>query len=338
MKTKILSSIVAAGLLAGSPLLVTGEHQINFKELPQAVQQTINNTRGPAEVAHVGRTSHQGIPIYNVRLQERGAVRDIYVTETGTLVDPANLAAAQPPGVIGRPPHSLGATPQAGEAERPHVAEGKPIQERPYLAEATKVDFEQMPQVVQNTVRSFVDPQRIEDIDRGRVYGRIAYEVGFKHEGQHVELLLAEDGSLIRDAENERFLAKVGRMPAGWGNGAAQRPQLVGAQRVNFNQIPEAVQNTVRYYSAGERVTGLNRGTVNGQTVYEASFQFRGQPMQLRLREDGWLMDDPINQRFLAQFRRQQTPPAGVGSAPRSWDGGRSWDGTQGTSPNPRQR
>jgi hypothetical protein len=321
MKTKILTSIVVAGVLAGSSLLVKAEHQVNFHELPAAVQQTINTARGPAEIASIARITHEGMPMFNVRLQERGATREIYVTQRGALVDPATIAAARPPGVIGRPPHSLGTIPAADEPERPHVAEDKAIQERPYLSEATKVDYEQMPEVVRNTVRSFVNPENIEDIDRGMVYGRLAYEVAFKHHGQHVELLVAEDGSLIRDAENERFLAKVGRLPAEWRTAGMRRAPLAGAQRVNFNQLPEDVQNTLRYYAGGTRIASVERGTVDGQTVYEASFPFRGQPMQLRVGEDGWLLDDQINQRFLAQFRRQQTPPAGVGAAPRSWEG-----------------
>jgi hypothetical protein len=333
MKTKILTSLVVAGVLAGSSLLASAEHQINFNQLPAAVQQAINNARGPAGISAISRTTHEGIPLYNVRLSERGTTRELYVTETGTVVNPQDLSTARPPGVIGRTPQVLDrpegviGRPQrsvdelrpGAEPERPHVADDKAIQQRPYLADAKKVQFDQLPEGVQKTVRRFVDPANIEDIDHGRVYGRTAYEVGFKHQGQHVELLVGEDGSLVRDAENERFLAKVGQLPPQWRAAVQQRAPLFAAHQVNFNQLPEPVQDTLRHYSGGARISNISSGTLDGQTVYEAAFPFRGQQVQLRVREDGWLLEDAVNQRFLAQFRRD-AQPAGVGSPPRSWD------------------
>ena len=87
--------------------------------------------------------------------------------------------------------------------------------------------------------------------------------------------------------------------------------------KLSFRQLPTVVRNTVRDYAGTAAIDDIERGTVNGQTVYEAAFKNGTEPIQLRVDEDGSLVKDQPNERFIAQFGRE-TPQAGVGHAP-SW-------------------
>jgi hypothetical protein len=102
---------------------------------------------------------------------------------------------------------------------------------------------------------------------------------------------------------------------------APTRNTLTDARRIVFDQLPLAVQNTLRYYAGGATLANLVEGTVNGNPVYQADIRWQGDDYQLRLADDGSLADDRTNALFLSRFDQARSP-TGVGQA-RAWQSDR---------------
>jgi hypothetical protein len=197
------------------------------------------------------------------------------------------------------------------------------------LAAGSKVDPDDLPRAVRRTLQTYTQGAQIEDVDKGTLQGQTVYEAAFKRNGQHVELRVSEDGTLIRDEANDRFLASIGQAPgsssqqvAAQGNRrswelAPQRMPLAGATKVSFRELPSEVRETLRRYSRDARVEDIDKGTLNGTTVYQAAFKHNGQNIELRIAENGSVVRDDANERFLTQLGRT-APNEGVGRPP-SW-------------------
>ena len=200
-----------------------------------------------------------------------------------------------------------------------------------------------MPVAVQNTLRQYSLDAPIEDIDKGTIGGQAVYQAAFKHNGQNIELQVAQNGSLIRDNVNDQYLASVGMSPTGstmaqarpayvpdWRTAPVRVP-LSGASQVRFRDVPQPVRERLLSYSGGTPVGEIKRGMIGGQTVYEAALQSAGQKTQLRLTDTGALINDQVNDRFLAQLSSGQGSPSAVGQAP-SWQS-LSGSGSSGLAP-----
>jgi hypothetical protein len=65
------------------------------------------------------------------------------------------------------------------------------------LSGGAKVDMNSAPQPVQNTLRQITAGAQVEDLERGTWNGRTVYQAAFKRNGQHTELQILDDGSVL---------------------------------------------------------------------------------------------------------------------------------------------
>jgi uncharacterized membrane protein YkoI len=273
-----------------------------FRELPTAVQNTVRGQAGIARVEDIDIVTRNGQTNYNVAFKREGKTVELWIDGQGNLLPDGQATAV------------------GSAASQP----------RTHLAAGSKATFEELPGAVQNTLRTYSQGARIEDIDKGTLQGRTVYEAAFKHQGKNIELRVAEDGKLVRDEVNDRFLAEIGQAPGGafsaqsaastpgasWAS-APQRVPLSSATKVSFRELPSPVRDTIRTYAGTSRLEDIDKGNVGGQTVYQAAFKHGDQHVELRVTEDGALVRDQANERFISQFNRQ-TPAGAVGRAP-SW-------------------
>jgi hypothetical protein len=168
------------------------------------------------------------------------------------------------------------------------------------LSGGSKVAFRELPSPVRETLRKYAGTSSIDDIDKGTVGGQTVYEAAFKHRGEHTELRVAEDGSLVKDDVNARFVRQFGRTappgaigrPAGSEvrQGGEVENRLVNARKVSFEDLPAAVQTTLRREAGESGIENIERGTVaGGRAEYRATITREGQNIQLRVGEDGRL-------------------------------------------------
>jgi len=94
------------------------------------------------------------------------------------------------------------------------------------LTAASKVTFRQLPQAVRDTLRRTQATRGLKMSIKGHL-GAQRLPAAFKHNDENVELRIAENGLLIKDRENERFVAQFGRQGAEGGVGQAPSWQVL---------------------------------------------------------------------------------------------------------------
>jgi len=105
--------------------------------------------------------------------------------------------------------------------------------------------------------------------------------------------------------------------------GAPARVPLYDVTALRIDQLPRNVQDGLRYYAGGSRVSNLSEGTVNGQTYYEATVDLGNQPSVLRFNHEGLLVADQPDELFLSRFGQSLGigVPTGVGQPAGSVSG-----------------
>lgn len=67
--------------------------------------------------------------------------------------------------------------------------------------------------------------------------------------------------------------------------------QLQSGTKVKFEQLPSAVQNAVKSQAGGNTIEDIDKGTLSGKTIYEVAFKENGKHNELRVAEDGNVVD-----------------------------------------------
>jgi uncharacterized membrane protein YkoI len=135
---------------------------------------------------------------------------------------------------------------------------------------ADKVSFEQLPLDIKNKIRAHTGSAAIEDIDRQTQAGKTTYEVAFKKDGQHTELLFDDKGELMKDAQGS----------------------ALDSRKISYNELPEAVKRVADARIKGAKVNDVDRQVKNGQTTYEIGFKQNGQQQELVISQEGRIMND----------------------------------------------
>ena len=152
----------------------------------------------------------------------------------------------------------------------------------------SQVNFDQLPQAVQNTVRAQAGTAPIQGIVQTNTNGQTAYLVNFNRNGQNVNLQVDPAGRIL------------GPVPSG--TISQPRFPMAAAAPVSFNQLPRAVQSTLLRYGQGAPIQSVQKGTLQGQTVYEAAFPHNGQNVVLRVDQNGGLLRDAPTDQYLASI------------------------------------
>jgi len=358
MKIKILSRIAAAICCSATPYLLA--QTVDFNSLPLAVQDAINARRGPAGIVSIQRVDRSGAPIYDVRVNQVGAHSEFYVTDTGTVMNGNEIIGVRPsPGLTESREVLFNSLPpavqntiraQLGNVPMPNAdmvtVNGQTSYVVPSRVEDRLVDLwidptgniitlspprillsngtplrpDDLPAPVQDTLRTYAAGAPVLVVTKGIVQGKSVYDATINRGGQNFDLRIADDGSLVRDAVNDRFLAQTGHLTreALAANAPARTP-LSGPVSVSFNQLPLPVLSTLQRYAGADFVEHIDRGTVRGHMEYEALVRHGGDEVPLRIADDGSLVNDRINDMFLTRYG--SAPAVGIGSAPGSQSG-----------------
>jgi hypothetical protein len=315
MKTNCLSTLLAAGALAAGSSVVLPQTQpvpaaqvpsaaapvqppasasLTFDQLPPAVQNAIRSQVGDEPIRKISEVNANNQPVYLVTYNRQGEIHTVQVDSSGRVVS---------------------ATP---------VAQGRE------LTSPVRLNFDLLPIAVQNTLHHYSQGAHIQDIEKGTINGQTVYQAIFLHNGKSIDLRVAENGGLVRDAVNDRFLAEMGpqfNAPAfaqpspgpvpDWHTAPVRKP-LPEATPVDFHSLPQAVQSSLATYASGGRLGSIQMGDMGGRTVYEAQIFADGQRTDLRFDRNGALLNDQVNDRFLAHYPSTPGAAIAVGLAPAS--------------------
>src|SRR4051812_13274169 len=155
MKTTILSTITAVGLLAGCTPNSVEKASKEFNQLPPAVQATVRSKAPDAEVADVKKDTRNGVNVYVIQFRDKQRHPAMEVAEDGMLVKYEAGTAA-----MGKPAPTEGTV-------KGHVSSNV---EKQYTA---------LPVAVQKAIEGNAPRAEVIDIRRKEQNGTVYYEVEY---------------------------------------------------------------------------------------------------------------------------------------------------------------
>ncbi|MEO5802562.1 MAG: PepSY-like domain-containing protein [Verrucomicrobiota bacterium] len=250
MKNRTICILITIGII-GSTAISTFAARVAFRDLPEPVKKAVQKDRD--DIRKVEAFTRNGQTVYEVLIDTKGADKFVYIAPDGTRLNDTAI-----------------------RNER-----------RANLGTLKLVD---LPKPVQQTFRQQAPSGKISSIDTDTLNGRTVYEIDFARAGQSEKLRINEDGSLAKksearlsglDARDDSKERSQGATVASF-----DRP-LAATQKVDFNNVPEAVKRTARAVAGSNRIEDTERGMLDGKAVYEIAFKQDGKHNELRVAEDG---------------------------------------------------
>ena len=273
--------------------------KIRYEQLPESVKRVADAQLRGAEVNDVDRQVKNGRVTYQIGYKQAdgAAQQELLLSDDGRVLShrtagaptsPNNTQRTYPPGYRGTvPPSSPGSTASA---------------------HTRSMDYNQLPPKVLGVADSKLRDGHVSQVQRVIQNGQISYQIAFKKDdGRNQELVIAEDGRVLRDQFVTR--SAVGS-PGGiqWGSDASSdnttQPsqyanitapvQLLNAEEISRSAMPEAVARTVRSYTTSANIEEIRRGTWRGQDAYQIGFTDRDNRfVQLQVDDNGRVIYDP---------------------------------------------
>jgi len=265
---------------------------LTLDQLPQAAQTAVRAQTDTASIQSITPVVSSGQTNYVVSFTRNGQPVDLQVDAFGRIVNGANPPGSVPGSVISAGPAAPGANQTVGS-----IPDWRTAPVRQPLAEANPIDFRSLPEPVRNTLLRYAGPGPINNVLRGTLGGQPVYQADLNPNGQAIGLRLAENGALLNDQINDRFLAQFSTQQNPWAGNAPVSQTGVGSSNnleplsnprpVAFDQLPLAVQTTISGMLNGGTPNQVVQGITNGRGEYETIYSQNGQRYRLRVAEDG---------------------------------------------------
>lgn len=139
-----------------------------------------------------------------------------------------------------------------------------------FSANGEKVRFEELPIGLKDKIRIHAGSSPIEDVDRQSKGGKTIYEVAFKKDGKHTEMIFNEKGEPVTAGGN----------PA------------LDSRKITYNELPEGVRKTLEARVKTGEVNDIDRRVKNGEATYEIGFKQNDRQQELVLSQDGRILND----------------------------------------------
>ena len=163
-------------------------------------------------------------------------------------------------------------------------------------ATGEKVAFDSLPNHLKQKIQAHSGSSRIEDIDHETRNGQKIYEVGFKQNGQHKELVFNEQGELLNpDGSRAVPWPAAGTEAPNTKTNLSSKPVALGAgYKIQWEKLPQSVRTGFYNHAPGVRVEDIEGGTWNGQTVYQFAFKDQNNKhVEVQVNQQGQILHDP---------------------------------------------
>jgi uncharacterized membrane protein YkoI len=282
---KLFPALAAAGMFV---IQASAATNLQVTDLPQAVQNTVNTESKNGPVTQVQQLSHNGRVIYGVTFQGTGGTpKEIYLEQNGTYVTDAGPSTPIESSTANASPASTVGT--------------------------TQLSVNQLPEAVQRTINTELSNgqvKRVNQMPRGN--GTEMYQVVFaKPDGTEKVIYLDPNGTYVTDNNAATQNAATASTAAFSTANLPPRQPLSAASKVTLNNLPEAVQYTLKTVAGSTPIEDIDKSNVNtgGSTVYQAAFKQNGQTVELRVNDNGTIVLDPEDQNILNQVQFTSAQP-----------------------------
>ena len=244
---------LVAPMLLATGLARAGE-PVDISQLPAPVQQALKSSGEGTDkaVKEVTIRNVDGRTIYDIEFEEKNRPnRRLRVSAEGAIIrgssqEPSDEDFAR-----------AAALASAGESGAP--------------AYIPKLNFEELPAAVQQTVTKEAAGRQISSITSDRVGGRKAYSIEFREPGRNPRLYVGEDGTILRPEEKPPAL-------------------LLGT---TFADVPTAVQDTIRRETGTQQIVKIDRQGLGAEPrTFLVDIKGDRGVFQLRIAEDGKILND----------------------------------------------
>ena len=243
--------------LCGSALIFSvNAEKVRFEQLPIELKDKIRLHSGAASIEDVDRQTKAGKTVYEVAFKKNGQHTELQFDDKGELI---------------------------GD-------QGKPA------LDSRKISYNELPDVVRKALDARITAGEVNDVDRQVKNGQATYEIGFKKDNRQQELVISQDGRILSEGESVGAPATTASSSSTSTRENALNAQpvtLSASQKVQLTQLPAEVQRAITTAVAGARVEDVERGTWQGQNVYQAAFKENGKHVEIQVRENGSILHDP---------------------------------------------
>ena len=251
---------MALALVGGALIGTTYADKVSFEQLPLEVKDKIRAHTGATAVEDIDRQTQGGKTTYEVAFKKDGKHTELLFDEKGELMKDAQGSAP----------------------------------------DSRKISYNELPEAVKRMADTRIKGAEVNDVDRQVKNGQTTYEIGFKQNGQQQELVLAQDGRILNDVTLREAAGAPATAVSGTASSTtaatsrmAEPVTLSSAAKVELTATPPAVQKSIAAAAKGARIEDLERGTYQGQNVYQAAFKENAKHIELQVREDGTVLYDP---------------------------------------------
>ena len=266
--------------------------KMRYEELPEVVKRAADARLKGAEVNDVDRQVKNGRTTYEIGYkQNNGPQQELILADDGRILRSRSSAVAGSSTAPNQPNRNYrGMT--AGTANS--------------SAASTRVmEYTDLPSNVRRVADSKLRDGDVSKVERRLQNGQISYEIGFaKENGQYQQLVIAEDGRVLRDQTGAKPATGAPSSVESGANASSSSQtyssvtapvQLDNSVEISRNQLPVSVARSVRGYTATPNIKEIHRGEWQGKTVYQVSYPDRdNRYVQLQLDENGQVIYDPL--------------------------------------------
>lgn len=251
MRKLIAVAVFSAGLTIPSASLRA--ESLKLTDLPEPVQKTIAAHQAGADLKgiKIDKTKQNGMYVYDVDFQQKGKDAKMRISADGSVISDS-------------------------QNEKSGLQRLNPL--------GKKTELTATPAPVQAAIRTHGG--EVASIHQKTRDGRTVYEVEFKEKGRNPKLVLAEDGTVVKEKDTRRGEATSGteiRESAG-----AEKP----AHGLMLSDLPEPVQKTVKAEFPSDPVEKIQKESKDGKTVYSVHIKQEGKNPTLKIAEDGSIIKD----------------------------------------------
>jgi uncharacterized membrane protein YkoI len=207
--------------LADKNVPLAAGSKLAFETAPAPVQKTVQHIAGGARVEDFERGQWNGRTVYQAAFKQNGQHTELQVLEDGTILtkEPASPNSGNSRASVGQPARTIQKNPSNSgllsgtyptlqrpepsaananvDASSGNVRYAGLSDSNVQLSGGAKMDVNSAPAPVQNTLRQLTGGAQVEDLERGQWNGRTVYEAAFKRNGQHTEIQVLDDGSVL---------------------------------------------------------------------------------------------------------------------------------------------
>ena len=274
--------------------------KISYDQLPENIKRIAQSYVKDGEVNDVDRQVRNGQTTYEIgyKLRDGGSQRELVVSENGDVLNQRTTTAASSSTATSTP------SDQERLRNRRGVRWGSGNNSATASVNTRTIQYNELPANVRKVSDARLNDGHVQKVERVIQDGQIRYDIDFrKEDGRYQELVIAEDGRVIRYNEN----TGVGSSPAVQSSSSSSTSdraeqyahitspvQLLNPQAINRSQLPARVARVVRGYTTDSNIDEVRRGTWRGEEVYQVGFTDRdNRYVQVQIDTNGQVIYDP---------------------------------------------